>query len=389
MRYSTKSFLAAVLAPLVVSAVPLRRGTDPATLQVLPRDAILQPGADKFKASDFISAGFMSPDAAVEQITTIQSDEAAHVTAIQGIITGFGEKPLAGCKFDFSSALTDVETMLKIARVVEHVGVGAYLGAAHLVQDPVVLTSAASILTIEARHQTLLNIFSEGTAIPQSFDIPLLPQEVLAIAGSFVSGCDLGITANAALSVTNTGSITVGTSLQFKSSALNSSTSGFHCQMLPGGAPFSIALPIDQCVVPAGINGPVAIYITSDDQPLNGNAVERQSNALIAGPLLTFIDVKVDKIDTLVRNSKGMNSKYMNDKGMMNKSMTAPPPSATTITILPAQASALISTISLSASQSSSSSAASSAPTTSTTIVPGLSMVPAPSQMMKARNIHE
>ena len=35
MRYSTPSLLAAVLAPLAVSAVPVRRGTDPATLQVL------------------------------------------------------------------------------------------------------------------------------------------------------------------------------------------------------------------------------------------------------------------------------------------------------------------------------------------------------------------
>jgi hypothetical protein len=83
--------------------------------------------------------------------------------------------------------------MVTVARVVEHVGVGAYLGAAHLVQDPRVLTAAATIVTVESRHSTVLNIFESATAISQPFDLALLPNEVLAIAGSFIKGCDLGI----------------------------------------------------------------------------------------------------------------------------------------------------------------------------------------------------
>ena len=84
--------------------------------------------------------------------------------------------------------------MAKVARLVENVGVGAYLGAAHLVQDPTLLTAAASIVTVEARHQSILNVLNSGSAIPQAFDLPLLPQEVLALAGGFISGCDVGIT---------------------------------------------------------------------------------------------------------------------------------------------------------------------------------------------------
>jgi Ferritin-like domain len=83
--------------------------------------------------------------------------------------------------------------MMAAARLVEYVGVGAYLGAAHLVPDPRVLSAAASIATIEARHQTVLNMFNSAQPIPQAFDIPLLPQEVLAIAGPLISGCDLGV----------------------------------------------------------------------------------------------------------------------------------------------------------------------------------------------------
>jgi hypothetical protein len=83
--------------------------------------------------------------------------------------------------------------MLDVARVVENVGVAAFLGAAPLLTDTVLLDSAASILTVEARHQTILNVLNLGTAIPQSFDIPLTPSEVLAIAGGFISGCNLGV----------------------------------------------------------------------------------------------------------------------------------------------------------------------------------------------------
>ena len=92
---------------------------------------------------------------------------------------------------------------LSVARAVEQVGVGAYLGAASSIGDPNILTAAASIATIEARHQTILNVLSDGTAIAQAFDIPLAPPEVLAIAQGFITGtCDLGVTGTCA-TVTN------------------------------------------------------------------------------------------------------------------------------------------------------------------------------------------
>jgi hypothetical protein len=83
--------------------------------------------------------------------------------------------------------------MAATARVVENVGVGAYLGGATLISDPELLDAAASILTVEARHQTILNVLNLGSAIPQSFDIALAPPEVLAIAGGFISGCNIPI----------------------------------------------------------------------------------------------------------------------------------------------------------------------------------------------------
>lgn len=83
--------------------------------------------------------------------------------------------------------------MATVARIVEQVGVGAYLGGANLVSDKSILLAAASILTIEARHQSALNILAGGQSVPQAFDLPLSPEQVLALAGPFISGCDLGL----------------------------------------------------------------------------------------------------------------------------------------------------------------------------------------------------
>jgi hypothetical protein len=73
------------------------------------------------------------------------------------------------------------------------------------------------------------------------------------------------------------------------------------CQMLAGGLPFSISLPFDQCTVPQGINGPVAIFITSDSQPLVANVVQQATSQLVAGPTMAFIDTQTDVLGQMIR----------------------------------------------------------------------------------------
>lgn len=60
---------------------------------------------------------------------------------------------------------------------------------AHLVSDPSLLTAAGSILTVEARHQSFLNLLSGGTFEAQSFDLAFSPAQVLALVGGFLQGC--------------------------------------------------------------------------------------------------------------------------------------------------------------------------------------------------------
>ncbi|KAJ3532250.1 hypothetical protein NM688_g7451 [Phlebia brevispora] len=196
-----------LVAPLLVTAAPISRrqasnATSTALLVMQFADVLEQMESTfysqalaQFQTSDFVTAGFSDPEVAIQQFTSIQSDESVHDTILQSTIQSLGGEPISGCQFDFTSVLTDVETMVTTARVVENLGVAAYMGAAHLISDPVLLTAAASIMTVEARHQTILNVLNGGSAIPQAFDIPFSPSEVLAVASPFISGCDIPIAA--------------------------------------------------------------------------------------------------------------------------------------------------------------------------------------------------
>jgi len=339
MRFST-AFIA-LSAPFLVSAAPARFYGKRAEADVLVfkfadvleqlETQFYQQAIAKFQDADFVNAGFTSTQLPVEQFQQILDDETTHSVVLQAALKAWGEEPITSCTFNFDAGLTDVATMAATARVVENVGVAAYLGAASLLTDPLLLTAAGSILTVEARHQTILNVLSgSGTAIPSAFDIAFTPSEVLALAAPFLAGpCDLGVPVNPTLSVTNTGVVAPGTLLTFAADTLNATTEGFHCQMLVGGAQATLSFPIDQCVVP-DINGPVALWVTSDGQPLLNNVRDRATAQLIAGPTFAFIDTKPEVLGSLARGGA--------DIPVVQESTS-------TRTISPAEASSIISGI--------------------------------------------
>lgn len=102
--------------------------------------------------------------------------------------------------------------------------------------------------------------------------------------------------------------------------------------MLLGGAPFAVVLPFNACVVP-DINGPVAIFITSDQQPLANNVRDQATDKIIAGPTMAFIDTKPEVMGQLARGGSAQSGASG---------------STTVQTISPAEASAIISSASAS-----------------------------------------
>jgi len=342
MRFST-SFVALV-APLLVSAAPARFYGKRAASDIVVfkfadvleqlESAFYTQALAKFQESDFTTAGFANPQVPIEQMKVMQFDEQTHSVALQSALKSFGEEPITNCKFNFEPVLKDLATTVATARVVENVGVSAYLGGATLITDPVLLDAAGSILSIEARHSTILNVLSAGSAIPSPFDIPLAPNEIIAIAAPFFDGpCDLGVPGNPTLTLTN--AATPGTLLTFTADALNGTVSNdsLFCNMMVGGEPMSRSMKLSECVVPNDVNGPVAIWITSDDQPLINNVRDRATSQLVAGPTVTFVDTIGESIGNALRTGGGSSGGT----------------TSTTQTISPAEASAVIASASGSA----------------------------------------
>lgn len=143
--------------------------------------------------------------------------EATHVTTLQSVIAGAGAKPVEACQYNFDAALASADAMVKTARVLEAVGVSAYLGAAPLVNSSDVLAAAGSIVTVEARHQALIRVLSGAEAVPAAFDTALGPRAVFTLAAQFIRSCpegsNLNIQAFPSIALQNPEQATVGQNL--------------------------------------------------------------------------------------------------------------------------------------------------------------------------------
>jgi hypothetical protein len=121
-----------------------------------------------------------------EYLTVIGEHEAAHVATLTQVITDLGGEPVARAAYDFG--VTDAQSFLAIAQVVENLGVSAYDGAGASIQNPDLLTAAGSIVAVEARHAAYLNLITGMSPFPAAVETPLSPDEVLEAAGGFIVG---------------------------------------------------------------------------------------------------------------------------------------------------------------------------------------------------------
>ncbi|KAH8839444.1 hypothetical protein MCOR27_005642 [Pyricularia oryzae] len=248
--------------------------------------AFYQQGFAKFPAAQFQALG-----ATPQQVTDllgVGASEQAHVTFLQSAIAQAGTKPVQPCKYNFK--FTDAAGMLGTASVLESVGVSAYLGAAPLVKDKSILSAAGSILTIEARHQTAINIVSQLAGSPGAFDAPLGPREVFSLAAPFIESCpdgsNLAIKAFPSLAMapgTKATALSAGNTLNIQSDqAQGAQFCGFTNGQIIGGTAFAPFTAGAGCVIPQNLAG--IVYVTLTNQaPLTGKLTE---DMIVAGPMV-------------------------------------------------------------------------------------------------------
>jgi hypothetical protein len=114
-------------------------------------------------------------------LKVVTADENAHVAFLRKAL---GKKAVASPKFDFKGANTNAEMFMKNAQVLENTGVHAYSGQALNIKSAAYVKAALSILTIEARHASVIGLLNDptgkGIAPDGPFDTPLPASKVLA-----------------------------------------------------------------------------------------------------------------------------------------------------------------------------------------------------------------
>jgi DNA-binding phage protein len=115
-------------------------------------------------------------------LTTVTADENAHVKFLKKAL---GSKAAKEPKFNFAGANTSTATFMKTAEVLENTGVHAYLGQVLNIKNPAYVVAAGSILTIEARHASVIGLLNEASptgamiAPDGPFDKPWTASKVL------------------------------------------------------------------------------------------------------------------------------------------------------------------------------------------------------------------
>jgi hypothetical protein len=172
-----------------------------------------------------------------------------------------------------------------------------YLAAAPLVKTPGILTVAAEIVTVEARHQTFIRTAAKQAAIPSAFDTPLGIRAVFTLAAGFISSCpsgsNLAITPFPALTMTPgatapassaDGTIAAGTTVQVSTTATGATACAFVNGGQPGGAAF-VPFTNGACVVPQNLAGITYLHLTSST-PSDGTLTDAIT---VAGPMVMQI----------------------------------------------------------------------------------------------------
>jgi rubrerythrin len=112
----------------------------------------------------------------------VAKDEATHVAALRQAL---GAQAQAAPTFDFHGTTRSRTKFLETSYALENTGVSAYLGQAGNIKTPAILLTAASIVTVEARHSGAVGeLLGRNIAPSGAFDKGKTMDQVLAIVKS-------------------------------------------------------------------------------------------------------------------------------------------------------------------------------------------------------------
>lgn len=140
-----------------------------------------------------------------------------------------------------------------------------------MIADRSILTVAAEITTVEARHQTLIRTVSKAVAIPSAFDTPLGIRSVFSLAAPLIGSCPQNSNLNIAaftplsrvpVSGEDQSRTSAGTRLVLTTTAAGATNCAFSNGGIPGGTAYS-GFTDGGCIVPEGLAGVTYLHLTS------------------------------------------------------------------------------------------------------------------------------
>jgi rubrerythrin len=113
-------------------------------------------------------------------LKTVTADENSHVAYLKKAL---GKKAVGAPKVDFGGTTSDEASFVKTALALENTGVHAYSGQALNIEAPATVGAALSILTVEARHASVIGLIAKNSRkgiVPDgAFDVPFTAAKVL------------------------------------------------------------------------------------------------------------------------------------------------------------------------------------------------------------------
>ncbi|GAA5822568.1 hypothetical protein JCM11251_006381 [Rhodosporidiobolus azoricus] len=236
----------------------------------------------KFSAAAFRKAGFA--DTVRERFAALAEQEADHVRFLE---TALGEAAVSDCSYIFG--LSSPKAVVATARLLENVGVAAYLGAAGDITEPAYLAAAASILTVEARHASYLNEINGASGFPEPYDSGLNYAQVYSLAAPLIipNTCGAGalppsIKAFPALTVV-TKTPRAGRKSALSFAPLAGYTGDYYGAFIAGGSTTYVKVGEKQTInVPKGLSGLTYLVITTSPDALSNDNT-------VAGPGVLYL----------------------------------------------------------------------------------------------------
>ncbi len=110
--------------------------------------------------TEALNSGAIKDPQVLAFLTTVEKDERAHVKFLKNAL---GAKAVKKPKFDFMGTNKDEAKFRATSQLLENTGVSAYLGQAKNIKSKTILGQAGSILTIEARHASVIGFLNSNT----------------------------------------------------------------------------------------------------------------------------------------------------------------------------------------------------------------------------------